>query len=146
MKFGSKSVIALVALVGLSGAAFAQADTIKTRKETMKAMGASIGALVKMAKGEEPFDAAKAKAAVDTMSAKAKGFDALFPKGTETGGETEAAAAIWSDTAGFKAALAKFETTVGGVNVASLDGVKASVGAIGGTCKGCHDGFRVAKK
>jgi len=77
----------------------------------MKAVGGSLGTLVKMVKGEESYDSAKAKAAVETIAAKAKGFDAMFPAGTEKGGETEAAATIWSDTAGFKAALAKLETT-----------------------------------
>lgn len=147
MKSGMKIAIALAGVMAITGAAFAQADAIKSRKEAMKAVGGGMGALVKMVKGEEPFDAAKAKAAVETMAAKAKGFDALFPKGSETGGETEAGPAIWTDANGFKAALAKLETTAAAQAglVTSLDGVKAAVGALGGTCKGCHDGYRVKK-
>lgn len=147
MMSGKKIAVALVAVVALGGAAFAQADAIKNRKEAMKAIGGGMGQLVKMVKGEEAFDAAKAKAAVDTIAAKAKGFDALFPAGSEKGGETEAAPAIWTDTNGFKAALAKLETTAAAQSsaVTSLDGVKAAVGALGGTCKGCHDTYRVKK-
>lgn len=144
VKFAAAAVVTIVA----GGVAFAQADAIKQRKETMKAVGGSLGTLVKMVKGEEAYDSAKAKTAVETIAAKAKGFDAMFPAGSEKGGETEAAATIWSDTAGFKAALAKLETTAAAqVAVASkdLDGTKAAVGALGGACKGCHDTYRVKK-
>lgn len=148
MRLVTKLTVAGLALALAGGAAYAQADAIKQRKETMKAVGGSMGTLVKMVKGEEPYDSAKAKAAVETMAAKAKGFDALFPAGSEKGGETEAAAKIWSDNAGFKAALTKFETTANAqvaVAAKDLDGVKASVGALGATCKGCHDDYRVKK-
>jgi cytochrome c556 len=148
MKSGWKWAAVAVGMVALSGTAFAQADAIKNRKETMKAVGGSMGALVKMVKGEEAYDSAKAKAAVETIAAKAKGFDALFPKGSETGGETEAGPKIWSDPNGFKAALAKLETTATAqvaVAAKDLDGVKASVAALGGACKGCHDDYRVKK-
>jgi cytochrome c556 len=139
---------ATLAVVVAGGVAFAQADVIKQRQEAMKAVGGAMGALVKMVKGEEAYDSAKAKAAVETMAAKAKGFDTLFPAGSDKGAETAAAPKIWTDMAGFKAALAKLEQVAGAqaaVAGKDLDGVKAAVGALGGTCKGCHDDFRLKK-
>ena len=136
MKVFAGIVGAALAVVVAGGVAFAQADVIKQRQEAMKAIGGSMGALVKMVKGEEAYDSAKAKAAVETMAAKAKGA------------ETAAAPKIWTDMAGFKAALAKLEQVAGAqaaVAGKDLDGVKAAVGALGGTCKGCHDDFRLKK-
>ena len=143
------AVIATVAFVG-AGAAIAQTDAIKQRQDKMKAIGGAMGkVLVKMVKGEEPYDAAKAKAAVETIGTNIKGFTALFPKGTETGGDTEATAKIWSDPKGFEAAAAKLEQVAAAqVEPAGkgAEGLKAVVGALGGACKGCHDEYRVQKK
>ena len=144
-----KSAVAVLALLSVAGTAFAAGDVIKERQDKMKAIGGAMGkVLVKMVKGEEPYDAAKAKAAVETMGASIKGFTDLFPAGSEKGGDTEAAPKIWSDMAGFKAAAAKLEQ-VASVQAANagkdLDGLKAAVGALGATCKGCHDEYRVKK-
>ncbi|MBT9290419.1 c-type cytochrome [Prosthecodimorpha staleyi] len=148
MKVFAGIVGAALAVVVAGGVAFAQVDVIKQRQEAMKAVGGAMGALVKMVKGEEAYDSAKAKAAVETMAAKAKGFDALFPAGSDKGAENAAAPKIWTDMAGFKAALAKLEQVAGAqaaVAGKDLDGVKAAVGALSGTCKGCHDDFRLKK-
>ncbi|MEJ1161140.1 c-type cytochrome [Prosthecomicrobium sp. N25] len=148
MKSGLKWLAVAAGVVALGGTALAQADAIKQRQETMKAIGGAMGGMAKMLKGEEPYDAAKAKAAVETIAARAKGFDALFPKGSETGAETAAAPKIWADPNGFKAALAKLEQTAGAQAATAgkdLDGLKASVGALGGACKGCHDDYRLKK-
>ncbi len=139
----------LVAAIA-SGTAFA-ADPIETRKATMKAIGGAFGGvMVKMVKGEIPYDAATAKKAVDTMKEKADGIDVavLFAKGTEKGGDTEALPKVWSDAAGFKAAMDKMKTTVAAQapNVdQGMDKLKVAVGEIGKTCKGCHDEYRAQK-
>mgnify|MGYP001765185300 FL=1 len=139
----------LVAAIA-SGTAFA-ADPIETRKATMKAIGGAFGGvMVKMVKGEIPYDAAAAKKAADTMVEKGKSIDiaALFPKGTEKGGDTEALPKIWSDPAGFKAAMDKMNAAFAAQapNVdQGLDKLKVAVGEIGKTCKGCHDEYRAPK-
>ncbi|WP_333824204.1 c-type cytochrome [Pinisolibacter sp.] len=140
---------ALVAVIA-AGTAFA-ADPIEARKKTMKAIGGSFGGvLVKMVKGETPYDAAAAKKAAATLNETAAGIDiaALFPKGSEKGGDTEALPAIWSDAAGFKAAMDKMKSTVaaqaGNVDQGA-DKLKMAVAEIGKTCKGCHDTYRAQK-
>ena len=153
MKFTVQTAIAALAAVAISTAAFAEADAIKSRQTAMKAVGGAMGdTLVKMIKGEIPYDSAKASAALAVMSASAKGFDDLFPKGSETGGEpgheTAATPKIWSDTAGFKTALNTLKTTIKAQEAAvatDLDGVKAAVNELGKACKGCHDTYRVKK-
>jgi cytochrome c556 len=103
-----------------------------------------------MIKGEIPYDAAKAKEAADTMVAKSASIDIamLFPKGSETGGETTASPKIWDDAAGFKAAMEKMKSTVAAEapNTAmGLDKLKLAAAAMGKTCKACHDDYRIQK-
>jgi cytochrome c556 len=151
MSFRATALVsaALVAVVA-AGSAFA-ADPIETHKKTMKAIGGSFGGvLVKMVKGETPYDAAAAKAAAATLSQTAAGIDiaALFPAGSEKGGDTEALPKIWSDPAGFKAAMDALKAATAaqaGNTDQGLDKLKLAVAEIGKTCKGCHDNYRAQK-
>jgi cytochrome c556 len=130
-------------MVGMATAAVGQADPIKTRQAVMKANGAAIGTLVKMVKGETPFDAAAVQKALESIDG-AKNYAELFPVGSDQG-DTKAKDTIWSDNAGFRAALAKL-ITADEAQLANppkdIDGVKAALGAIGPTCKNCHDTYR----
>ena len=145
------TIAAATLIAAIAGGAAFAADPIETRKATMKAIGGAFGGvLVKMVKGEVPYDAAAAKAAAATMKAKADGIDiaALFPAGTEKGGDTEALPKVWSDAAGFEAAMDKMKTAIGAqqANVGEgADKLKLAVAEIGKTCKGCHDEYRAQK-
>lgn len=151
MSFRATALVsaALVAVLA-AGTAFA-ADPIETRKKTMKAIGGAFGGvMVKMVKGETPYDAAAAKAAATTLSQTAAGIDiaALFPAGSDKGGDTEALPKIWSDAAGFKAAMDTMKAATAAQVANSdqgLDKLKVAVAEIGKTCKGCHDGYRAQK-
>lgn len=138
-----------IALVsgGIAMAA-SHSNAIADRKAAMKSVGGAMGALAKMAKGEMDFSADVALASLQKMNEVAKSYGDLFPAGTETGGETTASPAIWSDADGFKAALAKFEVDTAAA-VASPPADQASLGAVmgsvGGNCKACHQTFRIKK-
>ncbi|MDR3374351.1 MAG: cytochrome c [Ancalomicrobiaceae bacterium] len=149
MAWTFKSALAALLIAGLAATAFGADDPIKLRQETMKAIGGAVGSLVKMVKGETPFDAASAKAALATVATKAQGIDiaSYFPAGSDKG-ETKAKATIWSDPDGFKAALAKLQTAAEqqeAAPLASIDDVKKALGALGGACKSCHDTYRENK-
>lgn len=124
------------------------ADPIKERQDKMKIVGKSMGIVGKMAKGQSEFNGEAALAAFVAMKEAADGYETLFPDGTETGGETEAAPAIFSDRAGFEQKVADFEaalvkvTASAPANVAELG---ASVGAVGQNCGVCHKAYRVKK-
>lgn len=151
-----KKFIAVICTASLlsSGLAFAAshsntvADPIASRKAEMKTVGDAMGTLVKMAKGKMDFDAAAALASLKTMNEVTKGFGELFPDGSQTGGKTTAAPAIWSDTAGFTKAIAKFETD-SSTAIANAPTDQASIGAtlglVGSNCKGCHQSYRIKK-
>jgi len=137
-------VLVISSLALACSAAFA--DPIADRKALMKERGGLVGGLVKMTKGEEPFDAAKVLAALTALQANGEKFDValLFPAGSDQG-DTKALPKIWEDTAGFEAAEDKFEAAAAASIAAApqdVDALKAQVGAIGQACAGCHETFR----
>lgn len=70
----------------------------------------------------------------------------LFPVGSESGEETEAAPAIWKDRAGFEAALLTWQKAIGAALAAKPDSLEAArpvVGSVMKACKGCHDTYRI---
>ncbi len=77
--------------MALLTAGVAHADAIADRQAIMKDMGRSVGQLAPMVKGDKPFDAAAALAALEKIDADAKKFDVdtLFPAGSDQG-DTEA--------------------------------------------------------
>lgn len=141
------SVLAGVAVV-VSGVAVAQ-DTIAKRKEMMKAVGGATKQSVQMVKGEIPYDAGKAKANMDTIAGTWSGFVKLFPKGSETGGETTAAPKIWESFEDFDSKGKKMAADAAKASAAAGQGLepfKAAFGEVTKSCKGCHTDYRLKKK
>lgn len=123
-------------------------DTIETRQQLMKDTRDALKPLMGMRKGEIAFDAATVDASLATFAEVAGQFGDLFPAGSESGHDTEAKSTIWSDRDGFESKLQDFGNTVAAVQAsapASVDQLSASLKDILGTCKGCHDGYRVEK-
>jgi len=141
------SLLSLSAIVATSFA-LAQDNPIQLRQEKMKVVGKSIGTVSKMVKGETPFDGQLALAAFSDMQSAARGYDELFPKGTETGGNTEAAPAIWSDRSGFEAKHNEFLVvldTVTETAPADTVALRTSLGQVGRQCSSCHETYRLKK-
>ena len=138
-----------VAVIALGvGVALAQEDPIKARRALMKANGdeAKIGAA--MAKGEMPFDLAKARKMFATFEDASAKAPSLFPDNSKSGGDTAAKAEIWENLDDFKARLVKLGTDAKAAmeSVTDLDTFKAAFGSIGkNDCGGCHEKYRVKK-
>jgi cytochrome c556 len=128
--------------------AIAQTDPIAARQALMKSNGKDTKAGAAMLKGEVPFDAAAGQAIFAHMNDVANKFGNYFPKGSETGGDTEAAPAIWAKPADFKAALVKFQTDTAAA-MAAKPATQAEFGkqfgAVTANCKSCHEAFRIKK-
>jgi cytochrome c556 len=137
---GAALAIGITALV-------AQEDPIKARKALMKGNGdqAKIGA--GMAKGEAPFDLAKAKAIFAQYSDAAAKMPSLFPDNSKTGGDTEALPKVWETMDDFKAKFVKFgqDAKAAESSVTDLDSFKAAFGTVQKNCGGCHETYRVKK-
>ena len=139
----------LLSSVFITGVALAGSDPIKARHELMEDTRDAAKVIGGMLKGEKPFDADAAMAALMVWKKTATEAGDLFPEGSETGQDTEAKATIWTDRDGFNAALEKFSTAVDAAiaaNPDNLDALKAAAGPVFKTCKGCHEGYRVEKE
>lgn len=124
----------------------AASDPIEERDELMEETRDAIKPMGQMAKGERDFDADVVAAGLETMQRVASEFGDLFPAGTETGGGTEAKSTIWTDREGFNEALDDFASAVEAgmlANPQNVEELRPVLGAIGKSCKSCHDGYRV---
>lgn len=114
-------------------------ELMESSKEAAKVVGP-------MLQGEREYDNAAAMESLKTWAGIADKFGALFPEGSETGEDTEAAPAIWEDREGFDAALAEWSDAIDAAieaNPATLEEAKPVLGAVFGSCKNCHDNYRI---
>ena len=140
---------------GMAGVAIAQTteEVIAKRRATMTASMRSNGTLnaalkagnvtpeaLELLKGE----AGKVHAAFTQMA-----DPALWPKGSglpEVASGTKAKAEIWTDSAGFKAALeasvAASAKLKAAADAGDVEGMKAGVAGVQGACSSCHAKYR----
>lgn len=139
----------VLAFATLSAPAFAQfqkpEDAVKYRKAALTVMANQFGRIGAMANGRAPFDAkvaADSAAIVETMSKLP--WDG-FVAGTDKG-DTRALPAIWTEQAKFKEGADKLQAETARLNAAAktgnLDAIKTAFGAVGQSCKACHDAYR----
>jgi cytochrome c556 len=136
---------ALTATIVLPAAAVA--GPIEDRQAIMKANGRDTKMGGDMLKGATPFDAAAANKILANYAAAAKAFPNHFPAGSDKG-ETEAAPAIWTKPADWKAATAKFQkdtAAAAAMKPATLADFGKAFGMVTANCKSCHEGFRIKK-
>ncbi|KQZ94175.1 cytochrome C556 [Mesorhizobium sp. Root157] len=143
-----RKLLIAISLLAFAGSA-ALADPVLDRQLLMKERGKVVGELVKVAKGEQAFDAAQVATALNALQVNAEKFDAeaLFPAGSDTG-DTTASPKIWEDMAGFKADADKFEADVKAAAAAppaDVDALKAQIGVLGSNCSTCHQTYRIKK-
>lgn len=148
-----RSLMAALAVAGLATALPAAAqfqkpeDAIKYRKAAFTLMGNHMGRLGAMAQGKAPFDAKAAAdnaAILDTVS---KLPYVAFLEGTDKG-DTKAKPEVWKNWDKFRTAAIKMQEEVSKLSATArtpgltVEQLKTAVGAVGGTCKGCHDDYR----
>jgi cytochrome c556 len=150
--FAVASVVAIT--VGV-GAAVAQQDVIKERKDLMKANADQAKIAVAMIKGEKPFDMAAVHKVFATFENAAAKMPGLFPPsskdeaGSPSADKFSPTAKVWDDMADFKSRFEKFAADAKAANasVKDVDTLKAAMGNIGkNDCGACHHDYRVEKK
>ena len=145
-----RTVVVVATLVLGAGAGMAQ-DAVKAAQDAMKANGKNIGGVLSpMFKGEKPYDQAAVDAALAQLNDTAKKLPAMFPasvKDAKWEGDFSPSPKIWSDKAGYDAAVASFANVIteAKAKIKDLDSLKANFPAIGKECGGCHETFRIKK-
>ena len=143
-------IIFTVSAVAVASVAFAEGDDPRhERHELMEDVRDAAKPVGEMFRGELEFDAEVVKTSLATWHSASLAFGDLFPEGTETGMNTEAAPAIWEDRAGFDAALTKWREAIEAAQAAApmtLEEAKPTVGPVFKTCKGCHDTYRIEEE
>jgi cytochrome c556 len=142
----NRTVLAVAALAVGVTAVVAQQDPIAARKAIMKANGQQAAVGAKMAKGEEPFNLAKAKTIFATYQKVAEAH-VLWPDNSKTGGETASLPAVWENKADFNAKLSKLanDAKQAEAKVTDLDSFKAQYTEVQKNCGGCHQTYRQKK-
>ncbi|MDJ0977377.1 MAG: cytochrome c [Erythrobacter sp.] len=121
---------------------------IEQRQENFETIGDSFKAIRTQLEGDSPDMTVITEAATDLNAAALK-VEGFFPEGTsvDDGYDTEALAAIWEKPEQFAeahqrlvdASAEMITIAQGGDAVAVAD----QVGVVGGSCKNCHDNFRL---
>jgi cytochrome c556 len=127
----------------------AEEKVVEARRAYFKLMGANMGPLGAMAKGNIEYNAETAQLHAGNLAAIASyNPTPHFAAGTSNAdmpGKTRLLPAAFSDTPGLLSKLKDFQTAVAALQDAAGGGREAlgpAVGKVGGTCKGCHDDFR----
>jgi len=151
-----KGLCLTVFALSVAIAPMAQADShggagaIKYRQAVMKAVGGHMGAMATIL-GGAGGNMADFKGHAHAMAELAKISQNIFPEGSDQmAGNTGAKNEIWDQPAEFKKVLTAFASNAGALAKAAESGDKgqigAAMGALGkGSCKACHEGFRVKK-
>lgn len=148
--FASSTLVIALALgaapLALSGPAADEAIT--ARQKAMEEVGAAMKPLVAIAKKQKPFDAALVKRSAEAIAAHLKAAEPNFSAGSEKGSvQTFAKAAVWSDAAGFAAAMkASRDAAAAMTGVADEAAFGPAMKVLGGSCKGCHEAYRIPKR
>ena len=151
MSMGRPAGAALAAtfLVLGAGAVIAQSDPIATRKGLMKENEENAVAVVRMMRGQAPFDAAKVEAAFAQWTDTAQKLPSLFPDNSKSGQKTRAAPKIWTSKADFDDKAAAFGKVVAENRdkaKGSVDGLRAAIPAVGNACDACHKDYRLSRQ
>ncbi|MEL7000089.1 MAG: c-type cytochrome [Paracoccaceae bacterium] len=149
-----KSVAALALTATVSAPIAMAADTaeekaVKARRGYFQVVLINAGPLFGMAKGDIDYDAEAASTAAANLDALA-GMNVLnmYPAGSDKPslpGKSRAQDKIWSDLDGFVGKFQDFGKATDGLVAAAgngLDALRPAVGALGASCKGCHDNYR----
>lgn len=155
MKLVKQACLLLVG-ISLAGTSFAADDpllkAIKARQGEMQLRSFNAGPLFGMAKGEIDYDAEMAgKLANNLKLLLDLDMSRSWPKGSDNenyAGKTTALPKIWTTYPeigeyGKKYAMAVNELAA--VAGSSQDALRSKIGALGKSCKGCHDEFREKK-
>jgi cytochrome c556 len=145
-------VVAVGALLLGAGVVMAQQDVAVQQQNAMKAQGKNMyGVLLKMVKGETPYDQAAVNAALTALEADVTKIPTVFtpnPKVDVVDATFGSSQKIWQNKADFDAKVPPVTKTIADVKGTVKDGasLKVAFDAIQAKCTDCHETYRVKLK
>ncbi|MCP4330010.1 MAG: cytochrome c [Alphaproteobacteria bacterium] len=155
-KTASYGVIGILAIgLGLgmvfpAGAADDPANVIKYRQLLMKSIGAHMGSIAMVVKGEVSAGAAPIEDRAASIVVMSTLITSVFQENPgNTAAETTAKPDIWTDWSGFEGKANGLrdaaEKLVAAAQGGDMAAIGAAVGVTGKACGACHDTYRVKK-
>lgn len=146
---GTLAGIAFTSLIAVPFSAQAQfakvEDAVKYRQSAFTVMATHFARVGAVVKGEKPYDKAAVEADVAIVEMMSKLPWPAFPAGSDIA-NSKARPEIWKEQDKFKAASEKTSSEVAKLSAAAKSGdlntIKVAFGAVGQSCKACHDDFR----
>jgi cytochrome c556 len=133
--------------LGLTCVAASAGNPVEDRQAAMKQVGQTMKEANAFTSAQTPFDAAKVKTLMDGVAGSAKKLKGLYPANTATDPKPSADPKVWENKADFDKRLAEMGTLATSAEKAKdTDSFKTAFKALGGTCKSCHDVYRMKKK
>lgn len=134
-----------VLTIAAASAAISAGNPMDERQATMKQVGQTMKEATALTSATG-YDAAKAKTLMDGVGAAAKKLHGLYPPGSGDDPKSAADPKIWTNKADFDKRLTEMQTLAAAAGkTASADTFKPAFGALGATCKSCHDVYRKKK-
>ncbi len=148
-----KRVWVVAGILMLSGGAVvAQQDVAVQQQNLMKAQGKNMyGVLLKMVKGETPFDQAAVNAALAELEVDVAKIPAVFtpnPKVDVVGATFGSSQKIWQNKSDFDAKVTPVTKAIVDAKGTAKDAasLKVAFDAIQAKCNDCHETYRVKLK
>ena len=145
MKLATNALFLGLILVG--GIAYAETEAkdpdVIARQVLMGHNGKAMKVLGDMAGGKVAFDAAAAAKAKANLVADAADVPAKWKNNPVDPG-SHSKPDIWTSWDDFVAKAGDFGKASAALDTSSVDGLKAGLGAIGGTCKACHTAYKAS--
>ncbi|WP_299924680.1 cytochrome c [uncultured Pelagimonas sp.] len=145
--FATAAILATLATTALAEVP----QAVKARQGQFNLMALNLGILGGMAKGQVDYTAEAAQAAADNLVAVSMIHQpALWPEGTDTMSidGTRAQPNLWENIDDVMAKWGAFGEAAKAMQAAAGQGkdqIGPNMGALGASCKGCHDTYRAPK-
>lgn len=123
-------------------------EQIEARQGQLKKVGKAFKTIIDQSKSDSP-DMAAIQAATASITTETEGMADWFPEGTgpDSGIETDALPIIWDEKEDFLQKVSDMQEAAAKLDAAAQTGDAAAIGAAfktaGGTCKSCHDKYRL---
>ena len=145
-------IVAVGTLLLGAGVVMAQQDVAVQQQNLMKSQGKSMyGVMLKMVKGENPYDQAAVDAALTALEADVVKIPAVFtpnPKEDVANANFGSSQKIWQSKADFDAKVPPVAKAIADVKGTPKDAasLKVAFDTIQAKCTECHETFRVKLK